>query len=407
MKNHKYVYSFLILLGFLSSSYAQSTPDTILKDPIKIRLPLDNAKGGQISDYFKPVIFIPLETSKKSLFGSIYRMEVTDDYFIVQDNDTNSILFFFRNGKFHCRINVGNKSNRPQNAIATWAINRHTKTLYYLKDQGDICYIYDFNGKKIKEQDVSKEGSWTNIEFINDHQYVSNNGYGHIGDKIKYFLSFFDYQNQLQSTALSYSEYDILNGDVLGSPNGPFYAQGQNFILYTKSYDHKIYRIENNQAFPQYQLILPLKYAVPDNFLSDQIYATKKVKYFDQNKSSVYEITNCFELGDQLFFRLRNNDRNFKSDFVYNMKTANLVTIQRMTPDESSYYLPVASDLNFVSDGFLCSDGTSLYTAISANSLSDSMKENREKLQKGSDFPENLKALKAEANPIIRQITPR
>src|SRR5690606_28131365 len=46
------------------------------------------------------VNYIPLETTKKSVFGRIRQLLVSADYFIIWDADTNFIYFFDKKGKF-------------------------------------------------------------------------------------------------------------------------------------------------------------------------------------------------------------------------------------------------------------------------------------------------------------------
>src|SRR3954467_7786076 len=67
--------------------------DTLRIDPL-------NSFGGSASEVFETANYIPLETTKESLFGSIDQLEVTDQYFIILDQNTNCILFFKKDGKY-------------------------------------------------------------------------------------------------------------------------------------------------------------------------------------------------------------------------------------------------------------------------------------------------------------------
>lgn len=59
-----------------------------------LRVDPDNAFGASASEAFQSATYIPLETTKESTFGKIDKLEITDEYFIVLDENTNSILFF-------------------------------------------------------------------------------------------------------------------------------------------------------------------------------------------------------------------------------------------------------------------------------------------------------------------------
>ena len=91
----------LITVSFIFCSlFSIAQPTTIRIDPA-------HARGGTASQIFEKVNFIPLETTKESLFGKIDQLAVTKDYFIILDEQTNSILIFKKNGKFHAKIAGG------------------------------------------------------------------------------------------------------------------------------------------------------------------------------------------------------------------------------------------------------------------------------------------------------------
>ncbi|RYE37744.1 MAG: 6-bladed beta-propeller, partial [Sphingobacteriales bacterium] len=76
-----------------------------------LRVDPSNSFGASASEAFDSATYIPLETTKESIFGKIDKLEVTDKYFIILDENTNSILFFDRQGKFQHKIyGGGNKS---------------------------------------------------------------------------------------------------------------------------------------------------------------------------------------------------------------------------------------------------------------------------------------------------------
>lgn len=89
----------LLLILFGCALKAQTT--------VTFRLDPGNARGGSTGQIFDSVQFIPLETSKESLFGSIDQLEMTDSLFIILDVRGHSILLFFRTGKFYKRIATG------------------------------------------------------------------------------------------------------------------------------------------------------------------------------------------------------------------------------------------------------------------------------------------------------------
>lgn len=71
-----------------------------------LRIDPSNATGGNASEIFESIKYIPLQTTKESLFGKIGQLEITDQYFIILDQSTNSILFFNKDGTYHHKIKV-------------------------------------------------------------------------------------------------------------------------------------------------------------------------------------------------------------------------------------------------------------------------------------------------------------
>ncbi|MEO9021742.1 MAG: 6-bladed beta-propeller [Ginsengibacter sp.] len=66
----------VIILSFiLCSVLSIAQPTTIRIDPA-------NARGGTTSQIFDEVNYIPLETTKESLFGQIDQLAVTEKYFV-------------------------------------------------------------------------------------------------------------------------------------------------------------------------------------------------------------------------------------------------------------------------------------------------------------------------------------
>ncbi len=80
-----------LLIGAWHLIHAQPPP--VLLDPAK-------AKDTTYSGIFEETEFIPLETTRQSIFGVIKQLVVTDRYFIILDTDTDAILFFNKQGKF-------------------------------------------------------------------------------------------------------------------------------------------------------------------------------------------------------------------------------------------------------------------------------------------------------------------
>ena len=80
-----------LVLAFIAAVIASSTA---YNQVLKIRVNPQQAFGGPASEYFDTIEYIPLETTKESLFGYPGQLILTESTIVVADPDTRCILFF-------------------------------------------------------------------------------------------------------------------------------------------------------------------------------------------------------------------------------------------------------------------------------------------------------------------------
>jgi len=137
----KRVLLFLVTAGWSISALAQEHPVTT------IRLDPNSHRGGFVGDFFEKVEVIPLETTSESLFGYLHLMEVTEHYFIIQDWQTQAVLLFHRDGRFHVRIGMRRKSE----GMGELTVDRTTNEIL-LPVVGNLNLFYDYDGRLLREQ---------------------------------------------------------------------------------------------------------------------------------------------------------------------------------------------------------------------------------------------------------------
>jgi hypothetical protein len=131
----------LLILILLAASILTNAQATTLRiDP-------SSARGGTVSQLFDEVNFIPLETIKESLFGRIDQLEVTDKYFVILDDNTNSILIFDKTGKFHAKIKGPNNEDYT-NPIGAFRIVPSKNLIECHQISSTQTKLYSFDGKK-------------------------------------------------------------------------------------------------------------------------------------------------------------------------------------------------------------------------------------------------------------------
>ncbi|WP_449438730.1 6-bladed beta-propeller [Pedobacter steynii] len=106
----------IAIVGF--GALAQKVIPVDTSKMMTLRIDPMNANGGNASEIFESVTYIPLETTKESTFGIIEHLEVTDDRFVILDKNTNCILLFKKDGKFVGKIKGATRKMR----VATFLI---------------------------------------------------------------------------------------------------------------------------------------------------------------------------------------------------------------------------------------------------------------------------------------------
>jgi hypothetical protein len=157
------LFCLLIISGGIVSAQKRIKVDS--SGVMTLRIDPGNSVGGVASDFFTEVNYVPLETTKESLFGSIARLEVTDDYYIILDNNTHSVLIFTKAGKFHAKIKSTEGSSSSY--IYGFSVNKWAKLISFTRDYKALIY-YDYDGKQVK---TSKIGGETDEDQVNSSEY--------------------------------------------------------------------------------------------------------------------------------------------------------------------------------------------------------------------------------------------
>ncbi|MGY4383399.1 hypothetical protein ACVWYN_000418 [Pedobacter sp. UYP24] len=368
--------------------------------PLMLRIDPSQAHGATVKDIIDSIIYIPLATSKESLFGKVTQLEVTNDYFIILDRETKCILFFKHDGSFDHKIKLKGQTSK-------FIINKKKKELTYAvitKERSDrFSYRYSFEGLQLMKTVVAQEiEAQKRYEYLYDTYIFANQdmvvakGFPLKKDhedstRAKAWLTFHhEYGNATAfATGLEFKADLQFDVGTWTANNGPFYNSGaDDFVLFAKAYDYNIYKVRaSGRVDTLYKLILPLKNATPVDFTTNPQYNEKRMGYFQENKDKVYFLENCYQFGDRLFFKLNciNTDDQKNYDDIYNLKNGELTSYLRVASDSKSFHLPLFSD-NFA--GFIAFDGEFLYRSVSSVEMFGNYEANKEKKLK---YPANVK----------------
>lgn len=363
MKLHYLLFVFLSI----NTCFSQELP--------KLRIDLDKVYGGAVSDYLDSIEYIPLENTKSSKFGQISDLIITDSSFIIVDKDTQSVLFFSREGKFLNKISKNGSLtaatalyNTKKNKVEIIFINAVQNK--FIKNSYNILGKLTENGEIKKMNDIEEEAN--NLESINNTIIVDENNYW-VRNKVKSFDSFKDFyffskykSNNKQESVV---QFDSLNRYAvyrltkeLGSGELPV-IHSNNFYFSTPI-QHKLYKIDaiNGTSKPLFQIVLPARYGIKSTLLSitdpKKMDSVVKSNWFTDR--TVLGLENIIFDKDKLIFKTRTgvisgygtDGQQITKNFFYRFKDSRLVAFEKMNSDVSNYYLPFRSKETIAYKGF-------------------------------------------------------
>jgi hypothetical protein len=345
-------FSLIVILLFNFSSPAQPTT-TLRIDP-------DNSQGGTSSQIFDSIQFIPLQTTKESLFGKIDQLEVTDDNFIILDYMSRSILLFDRSGLFKARI----RTDGAEKYFTYFALNRENREIITIINNEKHFRIYDYNGSFLRLED--NPGGLGGFYCIKPGLFVFNlsrPAETSTKDKTLYDLAYSNGYNKevrwLNPFNSKYVNYDY------NITRSVFNYSGQpGSCIFTLPYDYTAYQLNDTGIVQKFNLVFPLQYSLPKDFATDSFYAGRRGKYVygtPENRGKYEGLQNVYRTGDYLIFTANYSGR-FKEDrhFAYNLKTNDLISFGKVVGDSTSDFIPLLShraleDPHDVYDGMIFS----------------------------------------------------
>lgn len=377
------------------------------QEPMKIRLDPAASMGGELSSVFKEVRYIPLETTKQSLFGRIDQFVAVDNYFVILDYDTNSILVFLNDGRFHARIQGGDRSKKfHPKGIWFFAINRRLLEISYSVGP-TTRLVYDIHGKLLREEE-SLEARY--YECLGDDRIVYSSfrpadqkGHSERWPELTWHRDSTTYKMDLY---YSYGEYPSVRRDYFAYRSSPFYGSGSApYLHYTRLYDYNVYRIDDTSLSVQYQFVFPRSVSLPQDFVTNPDYEGKRFDFVIKNhRERIYSIDNFYTIGDKLFFSLLSADSDVRSDIIFDLSTLKAVSLSRIIPDQRNGFLPLKAQIH---PGFLGVDEQRLYLSTSAP---DMFAARQEAAAKKPEYDSTLQKFFAQAdnnaNPVIIQAIP-
>lgn len=397
-----------MLLTFSGSAQQLIATDT--SNVTSIRIDPSNAMGGSVSDIFDEVHYIPLETNAESLLGDVSQLEILNGYYVILDHDKNAIFIFTTEGKYHAKI-----KGKPNVMIYKFIVNRWTNQIVYSSDNYQSMTYCDLDGKIIKtEKNMSAAGNpsiYISSSFISADQLISYDQYRDIAVSSKYYTpytrSLLRFGTPIHSIGMPYSTAET-KIDVISHGIGPLTSSGNDTtFLFAKPYDYALYTVSPHAIKLTYKLIFPQQLSLPSDFLSNPKYDLKRLEFLQNNKTLIYSLNNCYQIGTNLLFEASAYRSAKEDNLLYNLTSANLIALKHVLPDERSFYLPIYDHLssNFENVGFAYCDGVYIYTSLSSLCMFKANEKNSDKNVHFSGALESyFKERSIKDNPVIVQL---
>lgn len=402
----------IFCLGICFLGYSQSAKELYLQPGY--------ASGASVSKVFESVDYIPLQTLKKSTFGRINKLIVTDKYFIVWDADTNSIYFFDKKGNFikkyrppKCIIK-SIQLDKDQNAIFISGSHKkfnfsQTEVEKMMEDPTNKSFArFTWNGyydltdvKKEKVQELNGFSlSLVSPTIFNKnwwaYSYISANR--KMNDASGYEVNVFDGEK----TIYQYFPYSKKKDAIFfQSGQATFFTTAQKSeLLFTRPYNYGIYLLTKDSISLLYSLIMPLDISLPKSFFTQSFRSKNDIEaYRTQNGGQVFGIQNVYKLNQYLFFSLDYKKGWRDKNFLYDESSGRFYNYNKINADSSNNYLPVM--------GFSIqySDDTYIYSSTSASNMLQSKENNQQREPKYTpEIKQYLDNAKRSDNPVIIQL---
>jgi len=349
----------------------------------KIRVDPSKSYGGNVSDFFDSVEFIPLETTKASLFGSASFILVTDSSIVINDRDTRQILFFNTTGQFITKHHIkSNHSARIYN-------DNYKKTIVLEacpEEGAEDCEILEFTkqgnlirtSKKVSNQSISIQLDSGFSAHIYAHRIPITD---RLIDTTVSLASIYDRNHNLVRTSIPEKPCDnpflfsMHGGATLSHP-----TNGE--ILLVLPFDYRIFRINHKSIDLLGQFVFPATSTVPEAILRSKNYKRldSMRRILSRDFTKIHTVKNIVFHNTKILFTLSKitlmpDQSGIIYDpinFMYDTANQRLISFERIQPDSLSGFLPIMDGFSSIS-GMNYDDGY-IYSTVSSFQMFESKK---------------------------------
>ncbi|MBE8714800.1 6-bladed beta-propeller [Sphingobacterium hungaricum] len=287
------------------------------------------------------LIYLPLETTSESEFYEISQLEITEEYFYILDRTSNSIYIYDIHGNFIKKISSLNEDVKiPFQKILRFTIDPSINKLSFNDVQSSNLYEFDLEGNFVTmaekrpidylKSDYSLlQGHEIALDLFNEIEKTTENHPSVLVSK----------NNKILFSNLDYDPTVINNSEIIGNKKY-FYKSHSDYILFTRPYDYNIYKYDTVNGITKYsQVFFSTEHSLPEDFIDNVNYKSKRIPYIKQNKSIVYKLTDIYETEHFITYRIFTS--NFSKFIIFNKKTGEKLDLNQIISDTTTRYLPI------------------------------------------------------------------
>lgn len=337
-----------------------------------------------------------MQTLSESIFGDIAQLEVTKQNFIILDKTTHSILIFSKDGGFQAKISGKRTGNFSYNEMAG-------EIGFQDFDSATDYLYYNLEGKFIRKE--VRKFLFYDIAFLNEEirAFYRNSYYSKL-DESWFPTSNLRFSNLLIEREQRDIEGAFLSFDTTALNYNECYTTQKNFYkinndyYFIQPYNYNIYKVKEDEIASIFQFSFPKQNSLPNDFLTNRNFKSKRLKFLMDNPQVYYSIDNFSFVNNKLFFNLLTT--NSTNIFFYDLAERELHSFNNILSAENSFFLPIGERLN-------ASYGESIFCSVSAAYLFEA-KKLVEMKNKGKKFPSTLtkffENFNPKSNPIVIQL---
>ncbi|MEI5986451.1 MULTISPECIES: hypothetical protein [Sphingobacterium] len=346
---------------------------------IQLRIDPNNLTSDFESEVFDSTKLVYLETIPESEFRDVDNLFITEDEYVIFEKRSSTIFIFKKNGKYQAKIEFLKIPGVKKYLSYPWYFNENDKSINFFNNETELIYLFDLEGEQLKvvpEKDV----------FIDQRKMVNR-----ISLDLKYrsniqeeFYDLFIVRKNLDSI----DSLKFINRNKVFIKRNDILRKGKHFLnnrldrsLFIREFDLSIYEIDSNANFHQrFEIILPLEFSLPNDFLYNKIYDGKRINFMVKNMNLIYALDYVYSYQNLWVMRFSS-----KQAILYNSNSKVLTDLNSIEAKDiqksGAYNQILGMDKNIV------------YTSINFDYLS-MLKQQRKDLEKYTELsqkePKNM-----------------